>query len=211
MKKIAFMIALAALAGCGQKPNNTAKADLEQDDEDVVEMEDNDVAEAGDNQEFDINKYIEEMQEDPGLRYPLGDVVLTEYALVDLDGDGKNEVWVRGENNYEALYTFENDGLGLIAYADGATDLTFYKNAVGYSAYYSPGHSYSGAQVVRNSRLAEYYDEQVDFDAFSDEQEVIDEIYTLNGEEASADECEEFQKRLGEPVDAPQPKWHPIY
>ena len=211
MKKIAFMIALTALVGCGQKSNTTHKADLEQDGEELEEMEDNDVAETGDSAEFDISKYIEELQEDPGLRISMGDIVLTEYALIDLDGDGKNELWVRGENNYEALYTFENNGLELIAYADGATDLTFYKNAVAYSAYYSPGHSYSGAQIIKNSRLAEYYDEQVDFDIYSDEQEVTGEIYRMNGEYATAEECEAFQQQLGEPVDAPQAKWQPIY
>ncbi len=153
MKKIAFMIALATLVSCGQKSNTTYKADLEQDGEELDEMEDNDVAETGDDEEFDINKYIEEMQDNPEIRIPMVDIVLTEYALVDIDGDGKNEVWVRGENNYEALYTLENDGLGLIAYADGATDLTFYKNAVGYSAYYTPGHSYSGRRLSKTAVL----------------------------------------------------------
>ena len=209
MKKIAFMIALTALVGCGQK--STHKADLGQDGEELEEMEDDDVAETGDSAEFDISKYIEKLQENPGLRISMGDPVPTEYALIDLDGDGKNELWVRGENNYEALYTLENDGLGLIAYADGATDLTFYKNAVGYSAYYTPGHSYSGAQIVKNSSLAEYYDEQVDFDINSDEMEVFDEFYRINGEEATDEECDAFQKKLGDPVDAPQAKWQPIY
>lgn len=211
MKKIAFMIALATLVSCGQKSNTAYKADLEQDGEELDEMEDNDVAETGDDEEFDINKYIEEMRDNPEIRIPMVDIVLTEYALVDIDGDGKNEVWVRGENNYEALYTLENDGLGLIAYADGATDLTFYKNAVGYSAYYTPGHSYSGAQIVKNSSLAEYYDEQVDFDINSDEMEVFDEFYRINGEEATDEECDAFQKKLGDPVEAPQAKWQPIY
>ena len=210
MKKIAFMIALTALVGCGQK--STHKADLEQDEEELEEMEGNDAEDTGDSAEFDISKYIEKLQENPGLRISMGDPVPTEYALIDLDGDGKNELWVRGENNYEALYTFENNGLELIAYADGATDLTFYKNAVAYSAYYSPGHYYSGAQIIKNSRLAEYYDEQVDFDMYSDgQQEVTSEIYTMNGADATDEECEAFRQQLGEPIDAPQAEWHSIY
>ncbi len=211
MKKTAFVMALIALVGCGQKTGNTTpSADKNQEVKDDVEMEADDIAETSDDEEFDISKYVEEMQDNPEIRMPVGDIVLTEYALVDIDGDGKNEVWVRGENNYEALYTLEKDGLGLIAYADGATDLTFYKNAVAYSAYYTPGHSYSGAQIIKNSRLAEYYAEQVDFDAYSDEQEVTDENYIMNGEVSTADACEAFQKKLGEPVDAPEPMWQPI-
>ena len=86
-------------------------------------------------QTFDIHKYLEQITEMPAERYNIGDVLLTEYALIDIDGDGHNELWVRGNLNYQALFTVEGDRVNKIAYADGCTDLIFYKNAVGYSAY----------------------------------------------------------------------------
>ena len=76
-------------------------------------------------QEFDIHKYLEQMMEMPVERFNIGDVELKEYALIDIDGDGLNEVWVRGDLNYQALYTVEGDKVNKIAYADGSTELTF--------------------------------------------------------------------------------------
>ncbi len=162
------------------------------------------------NNDFDIKKYLEQMNETPSDRYNIGDVVLTEYALIDIDGDGIQEVWVRGENNYQALYTVEGDVVKKIAYADGATDLVFYKNAVGYSAYYSPGRACEGAQVVKNSHLADSYDSEIEFDTSSEEQDVISESHWINGKESTSKACEKFLKRLGKPVEPPQPAWYAI-
>ena len=161
-------------------------------------------------QEFDIHKYLEQMMEMPTDRFNIGDVELKEYALIDIDGDGLNEVWVRGDLNYQALYTVEGDKVNKIAYADGSTDLTFYKKAVGYSAYYSPGRSEDGAQMLKNSRLTDSYHSVVTFDIFSDEQEITSEYYFLNGKKSTEKACNKFKKKLGKPVATPQPVWHPI-
>lgn len=161
-------------------------------------------------QTFDIHKYLEQMTEMPAERFNIGDVELKEYALIDIDGDGINEVWVRGDLNYQALYTVEGDKVNKIAYADGSTDLTFYKNAVGYSAYYSPGRSVNGAQMLKKSRLADSYDSEIMFNPSSDDQEVTSEDYWLNGKESTKKACNKFVKKLGKPVEKPQPVWHPI-
>ena len=162
-------------------------------------------------EEFDIGKYVEQMEDNPELRYGIGEYQLKEYALADIDGDNKNEVWVRDTTmNYEAIYAVEGDSVQLIAYADGATELTFYKNAVAYNAYYSPGRSCQGAQMLKDSKLTEYYFSEVHWNIFSEEQEVTDEMYDINGKSATSEECEKFVEKLGEPVEEPELKWQPI-
>ena len=162
-------------------------------------------------EDFDIGKYVEQMEDNPELRYGIGEYQLKEYALADIDGDNKNEVWVRDTTmNYEAIYAVEGDSVQLIAYADGATELTFYKNAVAYNAYYSPGRSCQGAQMLKDSKLTEYYFSEVHWNIFSEEQEVTDEMYDINGKSATSEECEKFVEKLGEPVEEPELKWQPI-
>jgi len=162
-------------------------------------------------EDFDIGKYVEQMEDNPELRYGIGEYQLKEYALADIDGDNKNEVWVRDTTmNYEAIYAVEGDSVQLIAYADGATELTFYKNAVAYNAYYSPGRSCQGAQMLKDSKLTEYYFSEVHWNIFSEEQEVTDEMYDINGKSATSEECEKFVEKLGEPVGEPELKWQPI-
>ena len=162
-------------------------------------------------EDFDIGKYVEQMEDNPELRYGIGEYQLKEYALADIDGDNKNEVWVRDTTmNYEAIYAVEGDSVQLIAYADGATELTFYKNAVAYNAYYSPGRSCQGAQMLKDNKLTEYYFSEVHWNIFSEEQEVTDEMYDINGKSATSEECEKFVEKLGEPVEEPELKWQPI-
>ena len=160
---------------------------------------------------FDITMYLEQMEDNPELRYGIGDYQLKEYALSDIDGDSQDEVWVRDTTrNYLAIYVVDGDSVKLVAYADGATDLNFYKDAVGFTAYYTPGRSWSGAQKLKNSKLTDYFISEVQWDSFSDEQEVTYEWYNINGKSTTSEECDKFVEQLGKPVDEPELEWLPI-
>ena len=198
-KTFLFALAMAALTlGCQQKQQQpSAAADSDEP--------------ATDTPAFDISQYLDVMSDNPELRFNIGDYNLSEYALADIDGDGIDEVWVRDTTtNYLAIYCLSDDEPQLVAYADGCTDLEFYKNAVAYSAYYSPGRAFSGAQVLRHSQLAEYYWQEEEFDIFDDDQEEVYKTYYVNGEEATEADCDRIQEQLGEAVDAPTPRWMPI-
>ena len=161
--------------------------------------------------EFDITRYLDQMQDNPELRFAFGGYELKEYALVDIDRDGKDEVWVRDSSvNYQAIYAIAGDSMLLIAYADGATELTFYEDAVKYVAYYSPGRSCEGVQFLKDSKLTDYCMSEVKWNIFSDEQEVESEWYYVNGEDASEEEYNKFLERLGEPIPEPKPEWRLI-
>lgn len=166
-----------------------------------------------DNEAFDITKFLDQIKDNPELRYGLSSEELSpkEYALVDIDGDGQNELMVRDTLiHYQAIYTIEGDSLWMLAYKDGCTDLEFYKNGVGYQAYYSPGHAYDGVGMLQNSRHGDWYVHQVDFDISSEDSVVEGDMFLINGEMVSAEDIEAFKKKLGEPVEAPVAEWLPI-
>lgn len=189
-----------AMVNCEQKQAANNLKGLDQDKDNAEKVE-----------EFDITKYLEQMKENEELRFAFGAYELKEYALTDLDGDGKNELCVRDSAvNYEAYYAILGDSVELIAYADGGTDLEFYKSAVGYSAYYSPGRSVQGARMLKNSVPTDYYISEEEFNIFSDEQEVTRESYYMNGEFVEKEDIEKFVEQLGEPVEAPTLQWIPI-
>lgn len=208
MKKVFFAFVLAAFTlSCQQKQTQRQATDANTQEP---------IADVGDEQAgaapFNISDYLDVMSDNPELRYGIGDLELSEYALYDIDGDGQDEVWVRAPGqNYLAIYVLNDSKLELVAYADGCTDLTYYKNAVAYDAYYSPGRACKGAQVVKNSKLADSYWEETNWDIFDDEaEEVTDESYYINGKESTKADCEHFTEQLGTPIDAPEPDWMPI-
>ncbi len=162
---------------------------------------------------FDITKYLNQIKENDELRYVFtsDELAPKEYALVDIDGDGKSELMVRDtEIHYQAVYTIEGDSLWMLAYADGCTDLEFYKNGVGYQAYYSPGRAYDGIGTLQNSRHGDRYMHEVKFDIAGDQDEVEYETFFINSEMVTAEDIEAFKKKMGEPVEAPAAEWLPI-
>ena len=186
MKRIyVAVICMLAIVGCGQMKGQTVAP-------------------------IDIQRYAAQMMTMPFERMNMGDVTLTEYALVDLDGDGCQEIWVRGDINYQAFFIVKGDSVEMIAYADGATDLTFHKNAISWSAYYSPGQWSKGACVLRDSRVISSYNADGEFTMEGDEEDTLWENYWIDGKESTSDACEQFQERLGEAVDEPVADWHAI-
>lgn len=161
--------------------------------------------------DFDMSKFPEGTFNGAYPRYPLSSdpVEFIAYTYIDVDGDGKPELWLRDENQrYNAVYAIVGDSLELLADADARSDMEFYKGAVGYSGYYGSGKYCEGATVVRNSRPADYYMEEVIF-SMEDNETILDEIYYLNDKESTSDECDKFRESLGEKIER-HPVWHPI-
>lgn len=161
---------------------------------------------------FDFNKYREVIMNE--YAFPLrfaksaDDVVLKDYALVDIDGDGKPELWVRGDEgqDWQGVFSLDGDSLTLLADADACSEIKVYKNAVGYHSYISPGQVDEAYSVLKNSRVVASADMNMKFDIFSDEQEVEYEGYTVNGKEVDEDTYNEFVLKLGDTVEV-TPEW----
>ena len=161
---------------------------------------------------FDFNKYKDVIQNEyaypPRFAKSADDVVLKDYALVDIDGDGKSELWVRGDEgqDWQGVFSLDGDSLTLLADADACSEIKVYKNAVGYHSYISPGQVDEAYSVLKNSRIVASADMNMKFDIFSDEQEVEYEGYSINEKEVDEDTYNEFVLKLGDTVEV-TPEW----
>ena len=176
------------------------------------------MAQAQEDKSFDFNKYKVSIDKeafdqkaafyqcswDDALNY-------VDYALVDIDEDGKSELWVRTdeEQAWQGVFAIDGDGVVLLAYADRCCDMAFYKNAVGYSSYVTPGHAESGYCVLKDSRIVASAFKHVDINIFSEEMETEFEVYYVDDEQTEEDSFDRFVEQLGETIDI-EPVWHKI-
>ena len=160
---------------------------------------------------FDINKYKDVILNEyayPRFAKSSDDTVLKDYALIDIDGDGKSELWVRGDESqdWQGVFSLDGDSLTLLADADACSEIEVYKNAVGYHSYISPGQVDEAYSVLKDSRVVSSADMNMKFDIFSDEQEVEYEGYSVNGKEVDENTYNEFVLKLGDTVEV-APEW----
>ena len=214
MKKL-MMLAVAALTwtACGNKGSQASV------DADSTQVATDTLGTAGVPQDsvtmaaFDINKYVDEMVDKAMVWYSKGadDVRLIAYALVDVDGDGHPEVWVKGDEgqDYQGVYSIVNDTVTLLASSDVRSELEFYKGAVGFSGYYGDGLSRKGFTFVKNSREGDSYFHENKFDNSSEEQEDLYDEFMKNGDDCSEEEWARAEQLLGDTISL-SPVWHPI-
>ena len=86
--------------------------------------------------------------------------------------------------------------------------MVFFKNAIGYSTYVSPGHSAAGYCVLKDSHIVASAFMQVDINIFSD-METEFEWYKVNDEDVEEADFDRFVEQLGETIDI-EPVWHKI-
>ena len=162
---------------------------------------------------FDFNKYKYTMLEMAEVRFAKSaePIRFEAYALIDIDGDGLSEVWVRGDEgqDWQGVFSIEGDSVVLLAEADVTSELSFYKNAVGYSGYISPGLVDEGFSVLKNSRIVASCVKHVELNIFSEEIETTYEEYRVNDKYTDEDGYNAFVIQLGDTVSM-TPIWHNI-
>lgn len=163
---------------------------------------------------FDYERYHDAILDNVMLRFLRGTdpVRLVDYALVDVDGDGQPEIWVRGDDGqcYQGVFaTVGANDVQLLADADVRSEIVFYKGAVGYEGYYGNGEVKNGYTIVKDSRMAEDFSTESKFNIFSDEQETIHEYFLHNNKMAEKEEYDQLVEQLGEQVH-PDTIWHRI-
>ena len=170
------------------------------------------MAQAQEDRSFDFNKYRESIDRNAIYYCFWGDSLnYMDYTLIDLDEDGKSELWVRSdeEQSWQGVYAICGDSVEVLAYADGCCDLVFFKNAVGYSSYVSPGHAEAGYCVLKNSRVVASAFKHLDINIFSDEMETEFEYYIVNDVHTVKENFDRFVEQLGEEIEI-EPVWHKI-
>ena len=164
--------------------------------------------------DFDFSKYRAAVKEDAFPRFAKSaeDVRMIAYALIDLDGDGKQELWVKGDEgqDWQGVFALKDDGsVVLLADADVCSQLQFFKNAVAFHSYISPGRVDEGFSVLQNSQVVHSGAMHQEFNIFTDEQEMQDEYYTVDGENVDEETYKETFYALGAEV-VLTPEWHDI-
>lgn len=171
------------------------------------------VPEKDTNKGFDFNKYKEAMMEMAEVRFAksIEPIRFEAYALIDIDGDGLSEVWVRGDEgqDWQGVFSIEGDSVVLLADADATSELMFYPNAVGYSGYISPGRVDEAFSVLKNSRIVASCEKHVEFNIFSEEMEITYESYHVNDKATDEDGYNAFVIQLGDTVPI-APVWHSV-
>ena len=208
MKKTVFAIAcLLTLAACNQQKGTNTTDAATSDSLAQAEAENT----VFDN--FDIMKYKDKIEDQAFYRFAKSteDVRLVDYTLIDIDGDGQPELWVRGDDgqDYQGVFAIQDDSLIALAEADACSQLEFYKNAVGFTSYISPGRVDEGYSVLKDSHIIQSCEKHVELDIFTNDLDVIDEYYTVNDHETDEDGYNQFVTQLGDTIPM-SPVWHQI-
>lgn len=165
---------------------------------------------------FDFEKYhqaiVEQAELNLNYRKSLDDIRLVDYALVDVDHDGLPEIWVRGDEgqDFQGIYSIQPDNVArLVNNSDARSELFFLPGAVGSRGYYGEGEFRESISTLKNSRPAESCSKYVLINNFSEDMEVLEENYFVNGDCVSREEYADFCERLGETCDH-QVKWSSV-
>ena len=211
MKSIlSFVVSVLVIACVGQKTEtigNTETDSIRKND--AVVAEENEAEKVA----FDFSKYRQLVLDNalPRFMKSSDDVNLLEYALIDIDGDGRNELWVRSDEgqDWQGVFAVDGDSVVLLADADVCSELDFFENAVGFSSYISPGRVEERYVVLDNSRISAKAEKYVEFDIFGAENEVESESYTIDDEDVDEADYDAFKDKLGDEVEVTA-EWIPI-
>ena len=158
--------------------------------------------------QFDMSKWYDELVE---LAEPLfagnDPVEFHEYAFIDVDRDGKAELYMRNaEDHYEAVFTLDDDDPHVLIEADFRRSISFFKNAIQSSGSCGTGCNMIEIVVLKDSKLAYSLNNMEQYDM---EGNLLENNWSKDDKEIPTEEGEELYKSLGNPIDL-YVKWHGI-
>lgn len=138
-----------------------------------------------------------------------GEHPVTQYAIIDIDGDGSPELMLRSDSeDYQAVYALYDGKYELIAAKDYKRSLNFYPpKAVGSAGGCGTGCFYIDWTLLENSRPKHHIENQQEYNFETDE--MVDH-YSLDGREVvHAEEGDRLVKSFGESIEMTIP-WRPL-
>lgn len=160
------------------------------------------------NQQFDIKKYYGEFVE---MAEPLfagyDPVEFYEYALIDVDRDGKPELYMRnGKAEYEVVFSLDDKDPHILIDADYHRSISFFKDAIQSSGGCGTGCHMAEVVVLKDSKRLYTLNNMEQYDM---EGELAEEGWEKDGKEIPTQEGDKLYKKLGEPIDH-YINWHSI-
>ena len=157
---------------------------------------------------FDINKYIADMNSQAS-KIDGGKVTFGNFALVDIDRDGKPELCATSlEPEYNAVFSIASGKAKLLEMADSRSNLVYYEHGVGVQGSCGTGCHMSSFTVLKNS-LADYsftVNEQYDMEG-----KLMETKCSKDGKDIPYEDAMTMLDNgaLGETVQV-QPEWHMV-
>ena len=151
--------------------------------------------------DFDINKYLQEMKrlvaKEAGTEED--ETSFDAYGLLDIDRDGKPEVYVRDkEHFYNAVFSIADGKPTLLAASFNATEIYFFEHGVGAQGGCGTGCMMSDLTLIKNSRAVFNI---CSIDEYDMDGELAASSMTKDDKKISKKEYDKLYAQLGEPVD----------
>ena len=161
------------------------------------------------NKQFDIKKYYDKMAEEAETLISgyNGEIDFFEYALIDVDRDGKAELWARySENDYAVIFSLDDDGPHALISCDYHSQFSFFKGAI-----QSGGSGGTGAHMTE---LVVLKDSKVQYKLKNIEQydmagNLSENKWSKDGKDIPTEDGEKLYKSLGDPIEL-YVNWHKI-
>lgn len=137
-----------------------------------------------------------------------GEHPVTQYALIDIDGDNSPELMLRSDSkDYVGVFALYDGQHELIAGQDYKRHLNFYHRAVGSSGGCGTGCIFTDWTLLENSRPKHHIE---DVQEYNPETDKMVDNYSLDGREiVHAKEAESLIKSFGMPINV-TPQWKPL-
>ena len=129
-----------------------------------------------------------------------------EYAHIDVDHDGKAELWVRNGEKYEIIFSLADETPHVLLDANWRTPFSFFPGAIQASGGCGTGCHMATIAVLKNSRLDYTLNNMTQYGM---DGELSEEGWEKDGKEIPTDEGQKLYKALGEVKDL-YAKWHEI-
>ena len=161
------------------------------------------------NKQFDVIKQYDALAEEAETLISgyNGEIDFFEYALIDVDRDGKAEVWARSnENDYAVIFSLDDDGPHALIAADYLHSFHFFKGAILSGEGNGTETRLSEVAVLKNSKLQYKLKNVTQYDEAGKQTE---NKWWKDGKDIPTEEGEKLYKSLGDPIDL-YVNWHPI-
>lgn len=159
--------------------------------------------------QFDIKKYYDVLVEEAGslISGQNGIIEFFEYALIDVDRDGKAELWVRnGKDEYAIIYTLDDDGPHALIESDYIRPFSFFKGAIQSSGSSGTGSHMAEVAVLKDSKLQYTLNNITQYDM---EGNLSEDKWSKDDKDIPSEDGEKLYKSLGDPIEL-YVNWHGI-
>ena len=159
--------------------------------------------------QFDIKKYYDKLVKEAEtlISGRNGIIEFLEYALIDVDRDGKAELWVRNqEEEYAIIYALNDDGLHALINEDYLSHFSFFKDAIQSGGSAGTGAHMTEVVVLKDSKLQYKLKNITQYDMEGKESE---NKWWKDGKVIPTEEGEKLYKSLGDPIEL-LVTWHGI-